>query len=134
MMNSVLHHLGIALRDPKAAEPFFDRLFTGFLGLEKEPTTEAVAGWRGRGTRFYLYPLGTGDVPGSLQHVAFSARSTAEVDKFARWAKDNGLSLISGPKSFPEYAAGYYATYFEGPEGLRLELVYFVDSEPGEFL
>jgi hypothetical protein len=41
---------------------------------------------------------------------------------------------LSGPKAFPEYGAGYYAAYFEGPEGLRLELVYFKDSEPSEFL
>ncbi len=134
MMNSVLHHLGIGLGDPKAAEPFFDRLFTGFLGLEKEATTEAVAGWRGRGTRFYLYPASEGSGPGALQHVAFSARSPAEVDKFGRWARDNGISLISGPKAFPEYGAGYYAAYFEGPEGLRLELVHFMDSETSEFL
>ncbi len=134
MMNSVLHHLGIGLHDPKAAEPFFDRLFTGFLGLEKEATTEAIAGWRGRGTRFYLYPVTEGTVPGSLQHLAFSARSTAEVDKFGRWARDNGITLINGPKAFPEYGAGYYASYFEGPEGLHLEMVHFMDSETSEFL
>ena len=134
MMNSVLHHLGIGLADPRAAEPFFDRLFTGFLGLEKEMTTEAIAGWRGRGTRFYLYGASGGSLPGALQHLAFSARSPAEVDKFARWAKDNGIVLLSGPKAFPEYGAGYYAAYFEGPEGLRLELVHFMDSEPSEFL
>jgi catechol 2,3-dioxygenase-like lactoylglutathione lyase family enzyme len=134
MINSVVHHLGIALRDPRAAEPFFDRLFTGFLGLEKEPTTEAVAGWRGRGTRIYLYPLSGGSTPGSLQHLAFAARSAAEVDKFARWAKDNGIELLNGPKAFPEYGAGYYASYFEGPEDLKLEFVHFVEDGPGEYL
>ncbi len=27
MINSVIHHLGIGLRDPKSAESFLDRLF-----------------------------------------------------------------------------------------------------------
>jgi catechol 2,3-dioxygenase-like lactoylglutathione lyase family enzyme len=134
MIHSVLHHLGLGFADPKAAEPFFDRLFTGFLGLEKEATTEAVAGWRGRGTRFYLYPSSGGELPGGLQHLAFTARSAAEVDKFGRWATDNGIKLLSGPKAFPEYGAGYYAAYFEGPEGIRLEFVYFVETGPEEFL
>jgi len=82
VINSVIHHLGIGLRDPKSAEPFFDRLFVEFLGLQKEVTQEAVAGWKGRGTRFYVYPIVSGDRPGTLQHLAFAARSRAEVDQF----------------------------------------------------
>lgn len=134
MPQSVLHHLGLGFEDPKAAELFFDRLFTGFLGLEREPTTEAVAGWRGRGTRFFLYPKSGGTLPGAIQHLAFAARSAAEVDKFGRWATDNGIKLLSGPKAFPEYGAGYYAVFFEGPEGIRLEFVHYVETGADEFL
>jgi catechol 2,3-dioxygenase-like lactoylglutathione lyase family enzyme len=129
MINSVLHHLGIALRDPKSAEAYFDRLLVDFLGMHKEVTTEAVAGWKGRGIRIYLYPLTAGQAPGSLQHLAFAARNRAEVDRFAHWAQQHGVTLSSGPKPFPEYERDYYAVFFEGPEGLRIELVHLTELD-----
>lgn len=127
MHNSVIHHLGIGLADPRAAEPFFDQLFK-FLGLEKERTQEAVAGWKGRGTRFYLYPVKAGQPPGALQHLAFAARSRSQVDEFAMWAGDRGIRITAGPKAYPEYGGDYYALFFEGPEELRLEFVWLQES------
>ena len=129
MINSVIHHIGIGLRDPGSAESFFDRLFTQFLGLEKETTTEAVAGWKGRGTRFYIYPLSAGEAPGSLQHLAFTARSRAEVDRFCEWAAQHRVRITSGPKSYPEYDRDYYAVFFAGPENLRLEFVHLPEPD-----
>lgn len=128
MHNSVIHHIGIGLTDPRAAEPYFDQLF-GFLGLEKEQTQEAVAGWKGRGTRFYLYPFKGGEPPGALQHLAFAARSRSEVDEFSRWAIAKVIRITSGPKPYPEYGADYYALFFEGPEGLRLEMVWLDEMD-----
>lgn len=130
MKNSVLHHLGIGLADPRAAEPFFDRLFVGFLGLAKEETQEAVAGWKGRGTRFYLYPVRDGAAPGALQHLAFTAESREEIHRFCDWARANGVALRGEPRPYPEYEGDYYAVFFDGPESLRLELVHL--SEPDD--
>jgi hypothetical protein len=131
MSNSVIHHLGIGLNDPHAAEEYFDRLFVGYLGLEKERTSEAVAGWKGRGTRIYLYALCDGAAPGAgpgtLQHLAFTARTRGEVDAFPAWAVRNGVVITTAPRPFPKYGGDYYATFFTGPEGLRLELVYFAE-------
>ena len=129
MINAVLHHLGIGLIEPHKAEAFFDSLLIGFLNLEKEITEEAVAGWKGRGMRFYLYPVRAGSVPGSLQHLAFAARSRAEVDSFLPWASSQGIRILSGPRAYPEYGGDYYAVFFEGPEGLRLELVHLTEPD-----
>jgi catechol 2,3-dioxygenase-like lactoylglutathione lyase family enzyme len=129
MINSVIHHLGIGLRDPAAAEAFFDRLLVEFLGLEKQTTTEAVAGWKGRGTRIYLYPVSSGTPPGSLQHLAFAARSRTEVDRFAQWALERNIAVTSGPQPYPQYRGDYYAVFFTGPESLRLELVHLTEAD-----
>jgi catechol 2,3-dioxygenase-like lactoylglutathione lyase family enzyme len=131
MINSVIHHIGIGLRDPRSAKSFFDQLFTEFLGLAKETTTEAVAGWKGRGTRFYIYPLAAGEAPGSLQHLAFSARSRTEVDRFCEWAAQHRVRITSGPKSYPEYERDYYAVFFAGPENLRFEFVHLPEVDEG---
>jgi len=131
LIHSVVHHLGIGLRDPRAAEAFFDALFVAVLGLEKEPTQEAVAGWKGRGARFYLYPVKAGAPPGALQHLAFTARSRAEVDRFAERAEAGGFELLSPPREYAEYGGGYYAVFFAGPEGLRLEVVHLTEDDGG---
>jgi hypothetical protein len=115
--------------DPQKAEAFFDSLLVGFLNLQKETTQEAVAGWKGRGTRFYLYPVRAGSGPGSLQHMAFAARSRAEVDSFMPWAASRSIRILSGPCAYPEYGGDYYAVFFEGPEGLRLELVHLPEAD-----
>lgn len=128
MRSSGIHHLGIGLADAKGNVEFFDRLLTGFLGMEREVTQEAVAGWQGRGTRIYLYPTQKGAVPGALQHLAFTARSRGEVDAFPPWAVRNGITVTTAPRRFQKYGDDYYATFFEGPEGLRLELVCFEEE------
>jgi catechol 2,3-dioxygenase-like lactoylglutathione lyase family enzyme len=129
MINSIIHHLGIGLRDPNAGEPFFDRLFVDFFGLQKEVTQEAVAGWKGRGARFYIYPIASDESRGTLQHLAFAARSRAEVDQFVRWARTQDVPITAGPKAYPEYGGDYYAVFFSGPERLRLELVHLTEQD-----
>jgi len=129
VIDSIVHHLGIGLRDPSRAEAFFDALFVGVLGLAKEQTQEAVAGWKGRGARFYLYPVRAGAVPGALQHLAFTARSRDEVDRVGQWVEEHGATLLAAPRAYPEYGGDYYAVFFEGPEGLRLELVHLPEDD-----
>jgi glyoxylase I family protein len=129
MINSVIHHLGIGIANPKAAEPFFDALLVEFLGMIKEECTEAAAGWKGRGSRLYLYPIEAGSPPGALQHIAFTARTRAEVDRFAEWARERSIVIIDGPVECPEYGGDYYAVFFRGPEGLKLELVHLTEAD-----
>jgi hypothetical protein len=75
VINSIIHHVGIGMARPKVAEAFFDALLVGFLGMKKEDCNEAAAGWKGRGSRLYLYPIEGGSPPGSLQHIAFTVRT-----------------------------------------------------------
>jgi len=132
MDDSVIHHLGMGLAHPQEAVEYFERLLAGYLGMTREPTQEAVAGWRGRNARIYLYPLRQGVVPGALQHLAFRARSRGEVEAFPPWAVRAGIAVTTAPRDFPEYGPGYYATFFAGPEDLRLELVHFVEADRGD--
>ena len=129
MINSVVHHIGIGVARPAAAEPFFDALLVEFLGMTKEVCAEAAAGWKGRGSRIYLYPIDAGSTPGALQHLAFSARDRAEVDRFPSWAQRHSKEILDGPEECPEYGGDYYAIFFRGPEGLKLELVHLTEAD-----
>ncbi len=103
MINSVIHHLGIGLHNPKAAEPLFDAVLVAYLGMEKEEVQEAVAGWKGRGTRIYLYPVKQGTPPGGLQHLAFTARNRRKVEGFPAWARAHNMEILGPPRDYPEY-------------------------------
>lgn len=132
MINSVIHHLGIGLRYPKDAEPFFDTLLVDFLGMTKEEVWESVAGWKGRGTRIYLYPAKDGSPPGAIQHLAFTARNRREVEDFPGWAQSHGFEIMDSPCEYPKYGRDYFAVFFRGPENLKLELVYLPESDHAE--
>ena len=129
MINSVIHHLGIGLHNPKAAEPLFDAVLVDYLGMAKEEVQEAVAGWKGRGTRIYLYPVKQGTPPGGLQHLAFTARNRREVEGFPAWARAHNMEILGPPRDYPEYGWDYFAVFFRGPEDMRLELVYLSEED-----
>jgi len=58
-----------------------------------------------------------------LHHLAFEADSRAAVDELAAWVRRQGLELESEPQEYA-YIAGYYATFFYDPDGLKLEIVH----------
>jgi len=58
-----------------------------------------------------LYTIALGERPDSPQHLALSARTRAEVDKFAEWAFKGEVRIASGPKSYPEYRRDYDAVF-----------------------
>jgi len=45
------------------------------------------------------------------------------VDDRARWARDNGAEIESGPEEYG-YTPGYYAVFLHDPDGLKLEIVH----------
>ena len=54
--------------------------------------------------------------------LAFWADSREEVDRIAQVVVAVGGRNIEGPMFNPEYAPGYYALFFEDPNGNRLEV------------
>jgi len=63
--------------------------------------------------------------PGSLHHLAFKAKSRAEVDRFYAALKEIDAKIVSAPREYPEYKPpGYYAVFFKDPDGIKYELVH----------
>jgi hypothetical protein len=48
----------------------------------------------------------------------------AAVDRTARELREAGIEATE-PHYYPEYAPDYYATFFNDPDGVRLEVVTF---------
>ncbi len=58
-----------------------------------------------------------------LHHLAFEASSREMVEERYRWALARGLAIENEPQEWP-YVAGYYATFFHDPDGIKIEVVY----------
>jgi predicted lactoylglutathione lyase len=54
--------------------------------------------------------------------IAFWAESRAEVDRLAEFVRQIGGQNVDGPQLEPQYSPGYYACFFEDPDGNKLEI------------
>jgi glyoxylase I family protein len=57
-----------------------------------------------------------------VHHFAINGRSRRAVDRVARWARDRGVEIESGPEEYA-YSPGYYAVFFYDPDGIKIEVV-----------
>ena len=121
-------HIYVAVSDLARAEAFYDRVMR-LLGFKKG--TKPIAGERHLHyfnpiTQYTIRPAksaGPHDpyAPG-LHHVCFRVPSPAQVDEAAAGLVALGVAATP-PALYPEYADDYYATFFEDPDGIRLEVV-----------
>jgi catechol 2,3-dioxygenase-like lactoylglutathione lyase family enzyme len=54
--------------------------------------------------------------------IAFWADSCAEVDRIAKLVRKAGAKNVGGPQLWPKHSRGYYACFFEDPDGNKLEI------------
>jgi catechol 2,3-dioxygenase-like lactoylglutathione lyase family enzyme len=123
----MIDHLGVTVSDFAAAKAFYDQamapLGASLLYLvPEEYTGGAKVGGYGRDRPVFWLHAGR-NKPGAHQHVAFTARSRAEVDAFhaaalAAGGRDNGQ-----PGLRPHYHANYYAAFVFDPDGHNVEAV-----------
>lgn len=119
----MVDHVGLKVRDFRRSRDFYAAAL-GALGIELLAEFEAggvdIAGFgTAEGTRFWLSSgklLREGDA-----HVAFNARSRAEVHAFhmiglATGGRDNGA-----PGLRPQYHPDYYAAFLLDPDGNNVE-------------
>ena len=123
----MIDHLGINVADFDASKAFYDKAMAP-LGasllhmVPQEYTGGAKVGGYGRDRPVFWLSDQAAEQK-STQHVAFTARSRAEVDAFhaaalAAGGKDNG-----GPGLRPHYHENYYGAFVFDPDGNNVEAV-----------
>ena len=127
---TAIDHVYVTVSDLDRSQRFYDRVM-GALGFRK--VARPLAGgdlhvhYFNRITQFTLRPARS--KPGShdpyspgLHHFCFRVADRAAVDAAAREIRRRGIDA-SEPRDYPEYHDDYYATFFEDPDGIRLEVV-----------
>jgi glyoxylase I family protein len=133
-----LDHLDLVVTSLERSQPFYQEL----LGLTQASEIEGERGERvvylsrpgeepagtfalglrekqsdAHGVPFDRYAVG-------VHHVAFMLGSREEVDERARWLRERGAEIESGPQEYHQYRPGYYAVFFYDPDGIKLELLH----------
>lgn len=123
-----IDHIYIAVTDLAASERFYDRVMIETLGFRKSKFT--IAGdphiqYFNRHFGFVLRPARVASKhepysPG-LHHFCLRVDSAEEVHAVAKRLRALGIEA-SQARLYPEYASDYVATFFEDPDGIRLEV------------
>ena len=120
---SILDHVGYSVGDLDRSAAFYDAALAP-LGIKREADYEypggRVIGYGAAGPQFWI---NSGTAMRDHVHLAFAAKTHAEVDAFyaaaiAAGGRDNG-----GPGIRAEYHPDYYAAYVFDPDGHNIEAV-----------
>ena len=124
-----IDHIYLSVSDRARSEAFYDIVLSEVLGFEKgEPFSlgdEAHVHYYNHLFGVVLRPARTDAAhdpysPG-LHHFCLRVDTADEVDAASRQLRARGIAA-SAARRYPEYADDYVATFFDDPDGIRLEI------------
>jgi glyoxylase I family protein len=123
-----IDHIYLAVTDFARSEKFYDRAMEvlGFKKSDEWLHGEAHAHYLRPTLQITLRPARSkaphDPYAAGLHHLCLQAETKADID--TAYTALTGLGITaSKPKLYPEYNPEYYATFFEDPDGIRLEIV-----------
>lgn len=133
-MENFLEHISINVSNPNKSFPFYKELllFLGYriisdkknsVGFRREGTSDLwISATKAEYVKNGFHRKNTG-----LNHLAFKVKSGEEVNRFFNeFLKIKEIkTLYESPKPFPEYEPNYYAVFFEDPDRIKIEVLYY---------
>ena len=124
-----LHHIDLTVADLARATEFYDSILP-LLGFRRAPDAADGPIWVGARVELGLQRARPASLrphdrysPG-LHHLAFGAPDRAAVDRVHHELMRRGVEILDPPAAYEHYAPGYYAVFFTGPDGVKLEYVF----------
>jgi predicted enzyme related to lactoylglutathione lyase len=119
-----LDHIDLRVKDFARARKFYGALlpalgFTCDRSDDDWGTFYAVG--RDQPSEFLGFTADPNHQPNGTR-IAFWAETREEVDAFAGIVRKAGGKNLEGPELCPGYSPGYYALFFEDPDGNKLEV------------
>jgi catechol 2,3-dioxygenase-like lactoylglutathione lyase family enzyme len=124
MKTRLFDHIDLRVRNFDSAKTFYGKILPelGFIcdRSDSEWGTFYSAGLH-RPAAFFGFTEDPKHVPNGTR-IAFWAETREEVDRFEAIVRQAGGKNLEGPAIYPEYSPGYYAFFFEDPDGNKLEI------------
>jgi catechol 2,3-dioxygenase-like lactoylglutathione lyase family enzyme len=124
----MIDHISIAVRDLKAAEPFYAALLAplGMAKLREWP--DAAIGFGKKYPEFWINRRSEMDhvAADSGVHICLRASDAKAVDAFHAAALQSGGASGGAPGLRQQYHGSYYAAFIRDPDGNRIEAVTFL--------
>jgi catechol 2,3-dioxygenase-like lactoylglutathione lyase family enzyme len=123
----MIDHIGLAVSNMERAKAFYlNALKSLGIGVIMEVSAEETGGDAhagfGKDNKAFFW-IGGGAKPKGGTHVAFTARTRAEVDSFYHGALAAGGRDNGAPGLRPYYHAHYYGAFVFDPDGNNIEAV-----------
>ena len=119
-----LDHIDLRVRDFERARKFYEKLLPE-LGFTCDRSDETWGTFYSAGgdtpSDFFGFTEDRHHQPNGTR-VAFWADTREEVDRVAELVREIGGENLEGPEICAEYSPGYYAFFFEDPDGNQLEI------------
>ena len=126
-----IDHVYLAVRDLARSKRFYDEVMRvlGYARMESSLGGDPHVHYYNRQFGFSLRPAREGTPPHDpyapgLHHFCFRVVDELAVDRACAELRALGVAATD-PRIYPEYSADYYATFFEDPDGIRLEITNF---------
>ena len=124
----MLDHVGFAVSDAERSRRFYERALAP-LGItlimsatpEQTESGGTAHGFGSEGKPYFW--IGDNERVGEGNHIAFQARSRAEVDAFYEAALAAGGRDNGAPGLRPHYHPNYYGAFVFDPDGTNVEAV-----------
>jgi catechol 2,3-dioxygenase-like lactoylglutathione lyase family enzyme len=122
----MIDHLGITVSDFETSKTFYDKAMAPLgasliMMVPPEYTGGKKIGGYGRDRPTFW--LQEGEAVAHKQHIAFTARSRAEVDAFHAAALEAGAKDNGAPGLRAHYHPDYYTAFIFDPDGNNVEAV-----------
>lgn len=119
-------HIDLRVKDLARARKFYGAVLPA-LGFTVERSDAEGGGFYAESATAPLDFFGFVEDPAHRPNgyrIAFWADTRDEIDRFAAIVKQAGGLNLEGPAECPEYTPGYYALFFEDPDGNKLEICF----------
>lgn len=132
MKTRLFDHIDLRVKDMNVAGRFYAKFLPqlGFVREKHEPAPpesqeEDFHGFYSAGgdrpSEFFCFTEDKNHRPNGTR-IAFWAETREKVDEIAKLVREAGGKNLEGPEVCADYSPGYYAFFFEDPDGNKLEI------------
>jgi catechol 2,3-dioxygenase-like lactoylglutathione lyase family enzyme len=123
MTTRLFDHIDLRVKNREAAQRFYAQVLPA-IGFRVDKSGKKWGQFEAEGNiavDFFGFTE-EADFHPNGNRIAFWASSREAVDRVAEVVRQAGAKNIEGPELCVEYSPGYYAVFFEDPDGNKLEV------------